>query len=382
MIHFVARCVKVDMFKYLAPLALAACALSACSQPDQSSASRGGDRAEQAEPVIAQEVTLDRQAERIEALGTARAMASATIYSQASGEVERISFAAGDRVEAGDILVQLEADDERLDVRLSEVAVREAEQLLARYRRIEDTGAISDSQIDEAVTALEAARIRLEQAEVALERRTVRAPFDGYVGLTNIDAGARVTATTVITQLDDRSTLYVDFNPPEQVFGRISVDDVVQAEPFAGPTRSYDARIINVDSRINPTARTFTVRAALDNSADELRPGMSFAVNFELLSSAWPAVPEAAISWGSDGAYVWVIRDNRAERRAITLVQRRQGSVLVDGEFGAGDLIVAEGVQRMRPGVLVDIIEMRQTRIDPDMAANPAGAEVRGALAQ
>ena len=374
--------VDSDMIRHFTSLALAACAVIACSETSENPAPRGGERAEQAVGVIAQEVVLEREAERIEALGTARAMASATIFSEASGEVEGVAFAAGDRVEAGDVLVQLEADEERLAVRLSQVAVREAEQLLARYRRIEDTGAISDSQIDEAVTALEAAEIQLEQAQVALDRRTVRAPFDGYVGLTNIDAGARITSTTEITELDNRTTLYVDFNPPEQVFGRIEVGDVVEAEPFAGPTRSYEARIINVDSRINPAARTFTVRASLDNSADELRPGMSFAVKFDILSDAWPVVPEAAISWGSDGAYVWVIEDNRARQKPITLVQRRQGTVLVSGDFGAGDLVVAEGVQRMREGVLVEPIEVRQAGVDPQLAASTLDVVSQGALAQ
>lgn len=370
------------MYRFIAPLALAACALVACSNTGDNSASRGAERVERAVGVIAQEVVLEREAERIEALGTARAMASATIFSEASGEVERVAFAAGDRVEAGDVLLQLEADEERLDVRLSQVAVREAEQLLARYRRIEDTGAISDSQIDEAVTALEAAEIQLEQAQVALDRRTVRAPFDGYVGLTNIDAGARITSTTEITELDNRTILYVDFNPPEQVFGRIEVGDVVQAEPFAGPTRSYDARIINVDSRINPAARTFTVRASLDNGQDELRPGMSFSVKFEIVSDAWPVVPEAAISWGSDGAYVWIIQDGRARQKPITLVQRRQGTVLVSGDLGEGDFVVAEGVQRMRDGVLVEMIEVRQASADPQVAATTMDATAQGALAQ
>lgn len=382
MIRMEPVCVQPGMMRSILSLAVAACAVSACSDTSANSAPAAARQAEQAVPVIAHEVVLERESERIEALGTARALASATIFPDTSGEVERVAFEAGDRVEAGDLLVQLESDEERLEVRLSEVAVREAEQLLARYRRIEDTGAISDSQIDEAETALEAAQIQLEQARVALDRRTVRAPFSGYVGLTDIDAGARITPTTAITQLDDRSTLFVDFNPPEQVFGRIAVGDTVNAEPFAGANRSFEARIVNVDSRINPTARTFTVRASIDNANDELRPGMSFAVNFEILSEAWPVVPEAAISWGSDGAYVWVIRENRAHQEPVMLVERRQGVVLVNGAFGAGDLVVAEGVQRMREGVLVERIETRQATIDPSVASNGLNAIAQGALAQ
>ena len=370
------------MKQFLYPLALAACVVSACSD-DTASPSRpeaGGE--ERRVGVIAQQIVLEREAERIEALGTARAMASATIYPEAAGAVESVNFSAGDRVEEGEVLIRLEADEERLDLRLAQVAVREAEQLLARYRRIEDTGAVSDSQIDEAVTVLEAAQIEVEQAEVALAHRIVRAPFSGFVGLTNIDPGARITPTTVITELDDRSSLYVDFNPPEQVFGRIAVGDIVTAQPFAGADRAYDAEVINVDSRIDPVSRTFTVRARLDNQDDRLRPGMSFSVRFELLSDLWPVVPEAAISWGSDGAYVWVVREGRAALIPITLIQRRQGTVLVNGALGDGDLVVAEGVQRMREGALVDVIETREARMDAPVASWPGADVVQEADAQ
>lgn len=321
---------------------------------------------------------MEREAERIESVGTARALARATIYPESAGEVERLGFSAGERVEAGDVLVQLEADDERLAVRLAEVAVREAEQLLARYRRIENTGAVSDSQIDEAETALAAAEIELQQARVALRRRTVRAPFTGFVGLTDIDAGARIGPDTVITELDDRTTLYVDFSLPEQVFGRLTVGDVVEAVPFAGAGGAYGARVINVDSRIDPAARTFIVRAEIDNAADELRPGMSFRVGFELLSDIRPVAPESAVSWGSDGAYIWVVREGAAVRVPVTLVQRRQGRVLVSAPLESGELVVAEGIQRLRDGAPVDIIEVRRPGVRNGASAGTPAASGDG----
>lgn len=347
------------MFKAIPPLAFAAVLLAACADEDSGPArSQGGE--DRATGVIAEEIVMEREAERIEALGTARARARATIYPDSAGEVEAVDFSAGDRVEAGDVLLRLEADEERLAVRLAEIAVREAEQLLARYRRIENTGAVSDSQIDEAETALAAAEIELDQARIALDRRTVRAPFSGHVGLTDIDAGARIGPDTAITELDDRSVLYVDFNPPEQVFGRLTVGDVVEAAPFAGSGNVYGARVINVDSRIDPAARTFVVRSEIDNAADDLRPGMSFRVGFQILSDIRPVVPESAVSWGGDGAYVWVVREGVAVRVPVTLVQRRQGRVLVSAALEGGELVVAEGVQRLRDGAPVDLIEVRR----------------------
>jgi RND family efflux transporter MFP subunit len=315
-----------------------------CSGPDT------GRQDTQAEPVaiVAHQVRHRPEETRVEVVGTARARAAATIYPESSGEVIDVMFRAGQFVREGAPLVRLESREEALAVKLAEVAVAEAEQLLARYRRIEGTGAISASQIDEGRTALDAARIQLEQAKVALSKRTVHAPFSGHTGLTDVDAGARITSTTPITQLDDRSSLYVDFSPPEQVFGRISAGDSVSVRPFADRALATEATILSVDSRIEPSRRTFVVRAEIDNDDDLLRPGMSFSVDFSIQGESFPAVPEAAILWGSDGAYVWGIEESGPKRIPINIVSREQGYVLVQGDIPDGSFIVAEGVQKVR----------------------------------
>ncbi len=338
---------------YIAAVA-AVFVLAGCdSQETQSNDGRRGARDAAPVRIIAHKVAYVRQETRVEAVGTARARASAILYPETGGAVTEILFRAGAFAEEGAPLVRLEDSQERLAVRLAEVAVKEAEQLLARYRRIEDTGAVSDSQIDEAQTALEAARIQLEQAEVALAERTITAPFAGYLGLTDIDPGARITPTTAITQLDDRRVLYVDFQAPEQVFARVQVGDTVEAAPFAEPDRTYAAEVINVDSRIDPDRRSFTVRAALDNASDILRPGMSFQIAVTFEGEAYPAVPEAAIIWGSDGSYVWTVREGAARQVPVTIISREKGQVLVRGDIPEGSLVVAEGVQKVREGTQV-----------------------------
>lgn len=329
-------------------------------------------RAQPVVQIIAHAVSYKTDVTTIEAVGTARARAFAEIFPDTGGEVVAVNFKAGDRVAAGDILIRLDAREERLAVERARVAVKDAQQLLDRYQKLESPGAVSVSQIDEARTALDGARIDLQIAEVALEQRSVRAPFSGFVGLTDIDAGARITTQTIITRLDDRDVLFVDFDAPEQVFGRIQPGDVIAMAPFADPTRSYDAVVGTVDSRIDATSRSFTVRARIDNDNDELRPGMSFRVGFELPGQAYPAIPEAAIVWGGDGAYLWAVRDGLAARVPVTIVSRRQGEVLVRAPIAEGALIVAEGVQKVREGTAVAdpaLVEQRE----PATAA-PAGA--------
>src|SRR5690606_32192928 len=123
------------------------------------------------------------------------------------------------------------ARTQRLAVARAEVNVREARQLLERYRRIENTGALSESQIEAGEIALAAAEVELQQAQVALAKRTIRAPFSGHVGFTDLDRGALLTPDRLITQLDDRSILFVDFAAPETIFGEVDPGRVLQVSP-------------------------------------------------------------------------------------------------------------------------------------------------------
>lgn len=308
-------------------------------------------------PVVAQAVTMAPEQLRIEAIGSARAETSAEIYPETAGRVERVMFSAGDYVRRGEPLVQLDARQERLAVEAARVQVREADQLLGRYRRIEDTGALSESQIEAGETALASARVALEQAQAALADRTVRAPFSGYVGLTEIDTGDRVNDSTPITQIDQRGMLYVDFPAPEAVFASLRPGQVVEVTPFADPSRTIAARVVTTDSRIAQDSRNFIVRAAVPNTDDSLRPGMSFRVIFTRNGQARAALPEAAIVWGGEGSHLFVVRDGKARRVPVTITSRREGLVLVDGAVDPRDRVIVEGVQKVRDGQDIRLVQ-------------------------
>jgi RND family efflux transporter MFP subunit len=326
--------------------------VAACSS--EAPEGRGGE-AQPAVQVIAAPVTLVRVADRVEAVGTARAQQAATLFPETEGEVTRIAFAAGDRVTAGTVLATLEDAEERLAEARARVTLQEAQQLLARYERIDVPGAVSESQIDAARTAVEAARIELDLAREGLAARRVLAPFEGYVGIPQVDPGQRVTPQTMITQLDARDMLFVDFEAPEEVFDRVQEGETLRLIPFSGGA-PVEATVSSVGARIDPQRRLFTVRTALDNGSDRFRPGMSFRVTFETPGAAYPLVPEAAISWGGDGPYLWAVEDGTARRLPVTIVSRRAGEVFVDAPLEEGDLIVAEGVQKMREGTPVKTI--------------------------
>ncbi len=292
----------------------------------------------------------------VEAIGTARAATAADLYPEAAGLVTAVRFSAGDYVRSGAPLVQLDDRREQLAVRLASIAVAEADQLLGRYRRIEDTGALSASQIEAGVTALQSARIELEQAKVALADRTVRAPFSGHMGIPQIDRGDRVTPTTLIATIDDRTRLFVDFPAPEALFQQLRAGAVVALVPYSDPGRTIDAKVAAVDSAIAADTRSFTVRTVIANRDDAYRPGMSFRANFASPGRTRPAVPESAVVWGGDGSYLWAVRDGVARRVPMTIAARRDGLVLFNGTLRQSDRIIIEGVQKVREGQRVELV--------------------------
>lgn len=338
--------------------------LAACSADKQ-------PRADRDIAVVAEPVRLLADEQVVEAVGTARAARSAEIFPEVSGRVAAVRFSPGAFVRAGAVLVELDARAERLALKLAEVRVAEAEQLLARYRRIEDTGALSDSQIEAGETALAAARIERDQAALALAERTIRAPFAGHVSFSELDPGDRVTPTTRVAQIDQRARLYIDFNAPEAVFRRLRPGQSVTVVPFADPDREIATSIEAVDSTIEQEQRSYRARAVIDNRADRYRPGMSFGVRFADRGQLRPAVPEAAVMWTGDGASVFAVRQGKAVRVPVTIAARRDGLALLEADLAKGARIIVEGVQKLREGQAVTLV---------DAPARPAAkVEVKGA---
>lgn len=355
---------------------LASLALASCSEAEP-------DRERQAVPVVAQSVRVLPEQTEVEAIGTARAATSAEVFAESAGRVTEVLFSAGDYVRKGAPLLRLDARQERLAVEAARVQVREADQLLGRYRRIEDTGALSESQIEAGETALASARVALEQAQATLADRTVRAPFSGHVGLTEIDPGDRVNDTTPITQIDQRRTLFVDFPAPEAVFNQLKPGQVVQVRPFADPARSIDARIVATDNRIAQDSRNVIVRTAVANADDRLRPGMSFRVRFSRAGQARPVVPEHAIVWGGEGSHIFVVREGKAVRVPVTITTRREGLVFLEGDLRRTDRVIVEGVQKVRDGQDIRLVQPREApvqpaRVEPARAPASDGQATRG----
>jgi RND family efflux transporter MFP subunit len=208
--------------------------------------------------------------------------------------------------------------------------------------------------LETAHAELEIASLRLAQAKADLEDKTLFAPFDGVIGLSQVDKGDRVTDATLIAILDDRTALLVEFDVAEEYTNRIKVGDPISLRPWTMRDRDLQGTIYATDSRIDPTTRSLRVKARIPNPGETIRPGTSFEVRLVFTGRSYPSIREVAVLWSRDGAYVWRVVDSRAEKVFVKVIRRDQGRILVDGPLQVGDLMVVEGVQGLRDGQLVE----------------------------
>ena len=307
-------------------------------------------------PVIVSDVQAVSDDLTFSAIGTSFALRSITLRAPSGGEITSLAIAPGAKFAAGDTLMQLDDSDERLAVALAEARLERATSERDRYQTLQDTGAAATARFEEAQTGFKVARIELDKARADLADRTLRAPFDGVTGLALVESGDRIATDDAIASFDDRSRILVEFDLPEALLGRISQGLAVTATTPAVEGRSFDGKITAIDSRVDPITRTARIRAEIDNTADRLRPGASFALRLDLPGKTYPAVPELALQFSSGALHVWRVADGKVEQVEVRLVRRRAGMVVVDGPLSTGDPIVVEGTQRLRPGIPVTVL--------------------------
>ncbi len=300
--------------------------------------------------VLVDSVTLTDDRITLRLVGTGKAVRSAALHPAVSGEVTTIEFRPQQRVRKGQALIRLDDTHQRLKVQLADVAVTEASRQFQRMQKLAPSGHAAKSRLDVAQAVVDTARIRLQQAKAELRDRTIFAPFSGIVGMTELDIGDRVTDGTMAVTLDDRSEIIVEFKVPEAHAGKIALGDVVAVKPWAQSDQLIAGTISAMASRIDRTTRSLPMQASIPNQKDQLRPGGSFEVQIDFTGKAYPQVREVAVLWSRDGAYLWRIRNGRADKVFVRMIRRDGGRVLVDGPLAAGDLVVVEGVQGLRLG--------------------------------
>ena len=341
--------------------------LAACSSEEETqSQSQRGSWGSRELPVTTAQIERAPLIDSIKSVGTARARQSVTLYPESAGVVTFAKLAPDVSVAQGEVLLKLDDRDQVLAVRQAEVELAEAKRMLQRYISLNMTEAnIPQSTIDTAQSNVDLAEIRLSQARVELSRRVVAAPFSGRIGITDVEIGDRVDTSTVVTTLDDRSVLLVDFTVPESFIGKIATGLNVDARQWESPDDNTKGEIIAVDSRVDSATRAFRARAAIDNSSDSLRPGMAFEIDASISKGEYLSVPELAVQWGADGPYVWSATGDRATRSPVEMVRRVDGRMLIRGDVLEGQRVILEGIQSVRPGMKINDLSSSQISAKP-----------------
>jgi RND family efflux transporter MFP subunit len=247
-------------------------------------------------------------------------------------------------------LVRLDSEAEEIALDRARLTLEDARATLARTEDLVKSGATTEVQLRSAQLAVSQGELALRDAELALEHRVIRAPFDGWVGILGVDVGDQVSTATEITTLDDRSHILVDFRVPERFVGQVKVGAPVSAEPLGQAELALTGAVVTLDSRIAPDTRTLRVRASLDNAEDRLRAGMAFSISMRFPGEVFPAVDPLAIQWSADGAFVWIDADGKAAELPVRIVQRNNDTVLVDAPLAPGAMVVTQGMQLLRAG--------------------------------
>jgi len=331
----------------------------------------GGGRPGQGGPppvVDVDTVRTGRIIETREAVGTVRAFESITVTAKVSGVVAKISFEEGQKVKAGDILVEFDADERRADIEQAAAETRRAEaqrnEIRTRLERaiaLRRTGSGTEAQVDDLTaqvktleSAVASAEARRKAAEARLEDLVVRAPFAGRLGTRSVSLGAYVSPGTRITTLDDLSRVRLDFAVPENLLGQLKPGQVVRARSAAFGERSFEGKVSVIDPRVDPVTRTARLTAEFNNTDEALRPGMFLSVVLEVTNKENAVVvPEEAVVSEGLRHILFAVKDNVVERRVVRLGHRQEGRVEIVEGIQPGETIVLRGVQRVRAGAPV-----------------------------
>ncbi len=305
--------------------------------------------------VVAVPVQSKQLAMELEALGTAHANESVVITAKVANQVTAVRFQEGQQVRRGDVLVELDGAQAQADLAAAEAALAESRSQYQRSRELYTTKVLSDSQIEQIEATFKGNQARVDAARSRLGDTVVRAPFAGRVGLRRVSVGSLISPGTAITTLDDTSTIKLDFTVPETFLSAVEPGLEITARSVAYPDTHFGGRVGSVDTRVDPATRAVTVRALVPNPAGLLKPGMFLTVRLARGAADTLVVPEEALVPEQGDVFVFVVKDEAAEKRLVRMGQRRVGEVQVLEGLAEGELVVTEGTQKLRDGAAVTL---------------------------
>jgi membrane fusion protein (multidrug efflux system) len=298
-----------------------------------------------------------------DAIGTVAAVQGVTVSADLPGIVERIAFDSGRAVREGEILVQLDTRQERAQLVAAEAQRDLARVDFDRMRGLLNERVVSQAEYDRATAEQRQTEARVDEIRATIERKTIRAPFAGVLGIRQVNVGQYLAAGDPIVSLQSLNPIYVNFGVPQQAVRQVRVGHSVRITADELEGAAFDGRVTAIDAVVAEATRNVQIQATLPNPGGHLRPGMFVQAALALgASRVVVPLPASAISYAPYGDSVFIVTDlkdpNGATYRGVrqqfvTVEGGRGDQVAVVSGIEPGDEIVTSGVFKLRNGVAV-----------------------------
>ncbi len=298
-------------------------------------------------------------------IGTAVAIQGVTVSADLPGTVERINFESGKPVHAGDVLVELDTRQERAQLTAAEAQRDLARINFARTQELVKQGVTARTEYDNTSAQQKATEAQVGEIRATIERKTIRAPFTGVLGLRQINLGQYLAAGQAIVPLQSLNPIYVNFGVPQQTSAPALAGRTLRVTSDDLPGATFTGRVTAVDSVISEATRNIQVQATLPNPAGKLRPGMFVQVQVVLGASRQVVtLPASAINYAPYGDSVFVVTDIKdpkgktyrgVHQQFVKVEGSRGDQVAVISGLNSGDEVVTSGVFKLRNGAPVQV---------------------------
>jgi multidrug efflux system membrane fusion protein len=300
------------------------------------------------------------------AIGTLTADQQVNVTTQIAGQVREIFFASGQRVKKGDKLVQLDDAPERADLANYQAQKSLAEANLDRTATLLKSDFAARQTLDQNRAALDQVKAQIMKTQAIIDQKLIVSPFDGVLGIRQINLGQYIGPGTNIVSLIDPGTLHADFKLPEQAASQLALGQEVDITVDAVPGSTFKAKITAIEPRVSETTRTLNIQATLANAGEILKPGM-----FAEVSVVLPAkentivVPVTALDATLYGSSVLVLEPQgnpadkvfKLRREPVTSGSYFGNQVEIAKGLNGGETVVASGQNKLQTGALVTPID-------------------------
>ena len=319
--------------------------------------------AEQGPPVAAVSTAMVESSNwvpQLQTVATLRSAQAVDVTAQVDGQITRLHFDSGDEVERGTLLLEQYVADDRAELKALQADLRLAEIEVKRITQLVAERLLPERDLDSATSRLDRVRAEVESLNVAIGKKSIRAPFAGRLGIRQVNLGQFIEPGDAIVRLESLDRLYADFKLPQQALPRLDVGQSVEVTVDAWPGEFFRGEVSAIEPGIDTATRNISLRAEIGNSDGRLRPGM-----FAEIGVALPErrnvllVPQSAISFSPFGNSVYIVEaaeSGSVVRNTYVNVGETRGDLIevMDG-LEAGQQIVTSGQLKLRDGAPVTI---------------------------